>query len=349
MKVLFVSPIPPPTGGIATWTKKILEHFQCCADNITVDVVNSAVAVSDDGLSRDSSFKGELARTKRIFTDFKKKLKSLKPDVVHINTSCSRFGIIRDALCMVFAKKIPIVLHCHCNISDQIAGRFLSKKIFSWMVKGASAVLTLNEESSNYVRNLKFKSEYRMPNYIESDYINDDATTAKEITKAVFVGHVIPTKGIFELLKSAESFPEIRFIVVGPVLGGVNVEEAPSNVQFMGNQSREAVQQILRDSDLFLFPTYTEGFSIALLEAMASGLPVITTSVGANSEMIEQHGGILVSVGSSEEIVAAIQNMRDENKRKSMSEWNVEKVKRCYVEDVVVERLKAVYENVMNG
>ena len=56
----------------------------------------------------------------------------------------------------------------------------------------------------------------------------------------------------------------------------------------------QKLQKYLDKADVFLFPSYTEGFSISLTEAMASGLPCIASDVGANQDMLENHGGILI-------------------------------------------------------
>src|SRR4029079_18461408 len=66
------------------------------------------------------------------------------------------------------------------------------------------------------------------------------------------------------------------------------------NVAFLG--SRDDVADILRDSDVFVRPSLTEGMPLAVLEAMACGLPVIATSVGGTGEVIRHlDNGILVS------------------------------------------------------
>ena len=60
-------------------------------------------------------------------------------------------------------------------------------------------------------------------------------------------------------------------------------------------------------ADIFVLPSFTEGFSVAVLEAVAHGLPVITTRVGALPEVIaEKENGMFVSAGNQEELERAI-------------------------------------------
>jgi glycosyltransferase involved in cell wall biosynthesis len=69
----------------------------------------------------------------------------------------------------------------------------------------------------------------------------------------------------------------------------------------------EDVSELLRSIDIFVLPSYSEGISNTILEAMASGLPVIATDVGGNSELVQhEKTGFLVPVNNSEGITDAI-------------------------------------------
>jgi glycosyltransferase involved in cell wall biosynthesis len=120
---------------------------------------------------------------------------------------------------------------------------------------------------------------------------------------AVIVSRMSMQKGYGDLaaamhhLKNTNDINGIDLIVVG---GG---EEAPEiEALFAGLDSRcihfvglqENVSPFLMAADLFIFPSWHENLSIALLEAMAHGLPVIATAVGGNVEVVEKGGGILV-------------------------------------------------------
>lgn len=78
---------------------------------------------------------------------------------------------------------------------------------------------------------------------------------------------------------------------------------------------------------------------------MAAGLPVIATDVGANAEMIEKEGGIIIPAGEADAIVKAIDLLKEDRElRLKMSIWNVGKVRSVYLLDAVMEKLIKIYE-----
>ena len=98
---------------------------------------------------------------------------------------------------------------------------------------------------------------------------------------------------------------------------------------------------------MYLFPSHSEGFSIALVEAMARGLPVIASDVGSNRDMIENQGGVIIEVGNVEQIVQAIIKLQDSDERRRMSAWNINKAIKHYTVKAVCEKLIYIYESVL--
>ena len=101
-----------------------------------------------------------------------------------------------------------------------------------------------------------------------------------EPLRVLFLGQVILRKGIQYLLTAARQLEKvnIHFDVVGPI--GISREamaSAPGNVAFHGRTGRDQAADWYRQSHVFVLPTLSDGFAITQLEAMAYGLPVITT------------------------------------------------------------------------
>lgn len=81
---------------------------------------------------------------------------------------------------------------------------------------------------------------------------------------------------------------------------------------------------------------------------MARGLPVITTDVGANKDMIEDNGGVIVPINDPNAIDVAIERLSDKNIREQMSKFNVAKVERNYTIDIVMQRLTDLYKLIIS-
>ena len=96
--------------------------------------------------------------------------------------------------------------------------------------------------------------------------------------------------------------------------------------------------------DVYILPSYTEGFPLGVLEAMSCGLPVIATDVGAISDMIGNEGGILIKPKSSKEIVDALEKISSQDIREKMSIFNINKVKNEYLINVVMNKFINIYE-----
>lgn len=347
MKILLVSPLPPPSGGIATWT--VMYKDYCEQHGIPLHIVNNALQGKRAAkTSNRHSIVDELKRMLHVLRSFRKVLRNEKPDVVHLNTSCTKYGMIRDCMCVRMAKKarVPVMLHCRCNIEDQLKGK-MAVKAFQRACKMAARVLVLNHSSQQYARQYAGDKVIIVPLFVGREKILPRDTIAPEIKKVLYVGHVRREKGTPEILETARHFSDIQFQLIGPVQEDIRQLPCPDNVEMPGNQPLEQLQQYLREADLFLFPSHTEGFSNALAEAMAAGLPVICTDVGANKIMIEDRGGIIVPVGNSEEIISAIQSLNgNQALRGQMSAWNLEKVRSHYLLDAVMETLLTLYKEV---
>ena len=132
------------------------------------------------------------------------------------------------------------------------------------------------------------------------------------------VASLKPVKGIDLLLRAAaEILPEVpgaRFVVAGDGAERENLTRLAADlgiserVTFAG--IRDDIDDILRLSDLFVLPSRTEAFPVAVLEAMASGLPIISTDVGSVREQIEDGAnGVLVPPGDAGAIAAAIRGL----------------------------------------
>lgn len=108
---------------------------------------------------------------------------------------------------------------------------------------------------------------------------------------------------------------------------------------------RNDVTEIYQMADIFVFPSKREGLSVALMEAMASGLPAICGNIRGNRDLIKDgKGGILVQSDSVEEYGNAIMRLSSNMKlRKKMGDLNMEKV-RWFGADKIEMQMSKLYK-----
>jgi glycosyltransferase involved in cell wall biosynthesis len=196
------------------------------------------------------------------------------------------------------------------------------------------------------------------------DNINDSAKEAllSEIgashvnTIISFSGRLLREKGIVEFLVAAnrllEKFQDLKFIIAGrfdkrnPTCISEtefnNLTQNPS-IHYLGERSD--IMELLSITDIFVLPTYREGFSRSILEAMAMEVPVVTTKVpGAQDAVQDNYNGLLVALENSKEIEQAIVTLvNDKNLRTKLGKNGRALAERYYSADVIFDKISALY------
>jgi glycosyltransferase involved in cell wall biosynthesis len=96
-------------------------------------------------------------------------------------------------------------------------------------------------------------------------------------------------------------------------------------------------------------PSFAEGFPIALLEAMASYLPVVSTKVGGIPDMIHKENGILITPGNSSELAEAIiKLLNSEDLCAEMGNNNRMRVEKYYTIENMIEKISSLYFQLLN-
>lgn len=133
--------------------------------------------------------------------------------------------------------------------------------------------------------------------------------------RLVFVGRLAPEKGMRLLLealgRARAGGADLRLTVIGdgPDRQTLETMAAPLGkaVRFTGYQSQDEVAAHLAQGDIFVLPSFAEGVPVVLMEAMASGLPVITTRIAGIPELVEDGlSGLLVAPGDAAALAEAI-------------------------------------------
>jgi glycosyltransferase involved in cell wall biosynthesis len=149
-----------------------------------------------------------------------------------------------------------------------------------------------------------------VPNFLEPD-----PGVGNDIRKGVvFVGRLAPEKGIAVLLEAASAVPGVvRIIGGGPLAPAVETAGATGEVSYLGSVAHSSVIEELKRSIALILPSvWFEGFPLVMLEAFASGTPVIASNIGSLAELIEDGvTGLLARPNDAADLATKIRWARD--------------------------------------
>jgi sugar transferase (PEP-CTERM/EpsH1 system associated) len=185
-------------------------------------------------------------------------------------------------------------------------------------------------------------------------FMVDDAQVIGTVGRLVEVKDQRTLIEAFDRLVKVESTPKkLRLVIVGDgpmyqTLCDKITELGLSEYVWMPGD-REDIPDLLRMMDLFVLPSLGEGISNTLLEAMATGLPLIATRVGGNPELIEEGiNGYLVPVGDTEVLSCDLKKILADPKALALyGENSLHKVRQFFDWDRTVEQYLAVYDQLL--
>ena len=314
MKLCLIAPAPPPFGGVANWEQIVVNEVKKHKD-IALDLINIAAnkRVTDGRNIFDRIFYGGYVMF-RAYYQLKKQIRKNPPDVVHITTS-GGLGFWRDLLLLNELKRkgIPSVYHIHFGRSvDYKAKNGRCWRQLVQAVSIADAAITIDNRSYEILKPFANKIE-NINNPIDTkkfiNYKRDDTN------KIIYIGWLIKTKGIEELLEAFQAFNtrrENKYILelVGPgdkdYISELKKIYDFSHVNVTGEIPHDSAMERLAEAGVFVLPSYTEGFPNVILEAMALKKCIIATKVGAIPEMLKDGAGILIESKSVDSIINAL-------------------------------------------
>lgn len=255
---------------------------------------------------------------------YRKMLRRNGYDLVH-----AFFGFPSGWLCYKTAGKLPYIISLRgSDVPGQNARLAFDYKLLGWLFKAiwnkASALVACSEGLKS--RSLRFLPSAVIdviPNGVDLERFFPSKTSKRsDELKLVTVGRLSVTKRIEMLICAVDILVKqgykVRFLIVG---GGAEEKSlrqliAEKNlapfIKLTGRVEPEKMPDFYRDSDIYISATMQEGMSNAMLEAMASGLPVITTRCEGVDELIDNNG-IIVEQAGIEPIAEAIKKLADDN------------------------------------
>lgn len=324
LRVLLVSPLPPPYGGISHWTGMIEKHSKSQGDlELKVLDISPRWRNVYDSAVWKRALGGGVQLVRDVFRFFHL-LCRFRPDAVHITTP-GQMALVRDILILLLARVVGIrsVYHIRFGRVPILLAREagLEVRLFKFAARLAEVVISIDKKTFDAVSSLpRVRRSLLIPNCYDPAVL--PAVNA-ELKQVVFIGWVIPTKGIEELLDAWSSLRRDGWtlLVVGPgdpdYVNSLALRSDDS-VKFLGSMSHPKAMEVLASASMLVLPSHTEGFPNVVLEGMALGKAVVATGVGAIPEMLTNECGTLVPVKDSQSLAAAIGDLiLNDAKRKS--------------------------------
>lgn len=330
LKVLLVSPLPPPVGGIASWTVNVLNYYnQSSKENIELALCDSSN--KERRITSRSYFTriySGIINSLKTFNKVKKNLKH-NPDVIHL-VSSSSYSLLKDLLIIRLARRKNIATVTHWRfgrIPDLATRNNWEYKLLCHVIKKSTHSIVIDSKSFNLLKEKGFTNVLNVPNPIADELGLIAETIFHELKPRIanhllFVGHVVTQKGIYELVEACKnSDKKIRLTIIGPYEEEVKQRlltisensKKGSWLEFLGALDKEEVLKHMKEHPILVLPSYTEGFPNVVLEAMAMGCAVIGTNVGAIPEMLdigsETPSGICVPHGNTLALEEAINEL----------------------------------------
>lgn len=237
-----------------------------------------------------------------------------------------------------------------------------------WLARYTDCLITMNEEDYERARTFPVRGRAeKIPGVgieVEKDKKSDESRVQiRHRVRAEFgisetdfviisVGELNTNKNHIQVLRMlTQPFDfSLKYIICG--VGGlqeqlmefVKSNRLESQVIFTGY--RLDIDDILAASDLFVFPSLREGLSVAVMEAMRAGLPVIAKKIRGNVDLIEEgKGGLLVTNGDVAEYREAVMQLRNAKEHsQKMGGWNHKRIMDFSVEKVV-KKMEEIYQS----
>ena len=352
MKVILISTTPPPMGGIAKWTQRMLAEE--LPDGWSIDLVDSGIVGKREPFGDNIKYNivDEIKRWMRVWAHLIKECLKKDAPIVHACPIATRNSMIVNIVsaCISILCKKKYIAHFRCTVPNLVKTK-TQLILLKVLCKLSHRIIALNEQTSNFLKKNTCTSVVNIPNFVDLKETVTEKIINEKISTILYVGGVTKEKGCDDIIEVARLLPNINFRLVGKISSDIlKMAEGLNNISFLGVLGKQDVFHEMNNADVFLFLSkfWGEGFSNAVAEAMASGLPCIVTNWAANADQIDHlYGGIVVGEDIVDDTVCAIKKMQDKSTRTSYSKYNIQKVFKQYSSRIIIRQYVDIYNNLL--
>lgn len=353
-KILLLCPTPPPYAGPEVASEILIKNLP----RLLNDYIHLKSNIRNENWKKGKFDIDGLLKFFPLAARFIKLAAGKDIEKVYLLLSSSKIGFIRDSIYILislfFGKKI--ILHYRGGNFDGFYSKrnYFFKRYIRFILNRCTTVIVQAERLRKMFDGISDIKTVVLYNGLEIDTGIGEKSFNNGVTVLLFVGHIAFSKGFYELInvyKRIYKKFDLRLLFAGTFrfegkksktqkafLNGETLdfynrnsekisllikdftENAERyNAKYLGTISGETKKSVFENSDLLILPSYTEGFSLTVLESLSYGLPVIVSNVGALPEIIkENENGWIVEPGNEEsleeKIVLAVRNRNEFNR-----------------------------------
>jgi glycosyltransferase involved in cell wall biosynthesis len=358
--LLIVGPCRQETGGISQFIRGQVDEL---GDRLDVTVYNTSVPAGSNALSAGGFAKAQWlvlaalsAFSKVLFFPL-----YIDADIVHIHAS-SRVSFYRKSIYILLVshlRDIPIVIHIHGSDFDDFleeAGA-VRRAYVQYVFNHCTEVIVLSEYWATVLkRELSIESVTLLPNPVRVEEFSPvyDANPPR----IVYVSNLINRKGVEEFVEAVRrllSQSEVEFTVdiagKGPRSDLMtDLADEFNSVEYHGFVTETHKLELLERGSIYVLPTYAEGLPISLLEGMAGGNAIVSTTVGSIPEVVGPENGVLIPPVDTDRLNDAIGALvRDDDQRSAMARTNRATIEDKYAWHHITEQLISIYDRIVTG
>ena len=362
MKIVqLVSYYSPHLGGMENVAKVISESL--AKRGHQVKVYTSDIGYKENELPSIKNLKiyylksFEFANTPIIPSLFFKLMRIHKDSIMHLHIGPPFIPEVVYLISKI--KKIPYIVHIHLDVEPSGKLGFLLplyKKVFlKRVLKSASKIIVLGKEYKTLI-NKKYnilENITIIPNGVGKEFFINKEKDSPKHTNLLFVGRLSVQKNIPKLIDSVSLIKSnVVLHIIGDGERKKEIEKLISdkklkNVILHGKKTGIDLINFYKNADIFILTSNIEAMPLVLLEAMASGTPIIASDIIGIREIVGK-SGILVNPPTPDNFARAIDNLiEDKILMTTLSKSGREKAKN-YDWNKIVEKFEGVYREVLN-
>lgn len=303
------------------------------------------------------------------YIEFGKVLRDFKPELIHIHSSFGgSFYRMQPFIYMAKKRGIPILDHCHgadfetFYVKASAGKKNRIKTVFGYFTK----VIVLSEEWKERLSTFFPKEKLMVINNyckpVELRQVSELADKRFKAQQILFLGELGRRKGGYDFCDIVSDvvkrFPDARFVFAGSgskedetrIKGSLDQMGLMDNCLFPGWVRGADKEKLLKESTLFLLPSYQEGLPMAILDAMAYGLPVVSTNVGGIPQLIvNSENGYIAEPGDHVKIAEGICRVLDnEDDYKTLSSESHRIARENFGFEAHLDKLEKAYEEIFS-